>query len=139
MKKVLPFSLLAVVLLCQSVLAAQVSLIGGIRDGLALGVMADQSVAHNLGLRYGVEANTGNQPVIVFLGGKFYLTSLQRQMPLSLGLGIVGYVGNGKSTPGLSISAIIDRAFNLPQLFIETGIDAADQGRFQLQLGYKIE
>ena len=60
-------------------------------------------------------------------------------MPLSLGLGLVGYVGNGQSTPGLSISVIIDRAFNLPQLFIETGVDVADQGRFQLQCGYKIQ
>jgi hypothetical protein len=139
MKKVLLFSVLALVLLCQSVFAAQVSLIGGIRDGLAIGIMADQSVAHNLGLRYGIEADTGNQPVIVFLGGKFYLTSLQRQMPLSLGLGLVGYVGSGKATPGLSLSMIIDRAFNLPQLFIETGVDVVDQGRFQLQLGYKIQ
>ena len=118
--------------------AAQLSVIGGIRDGLALGIMADQSVARNLGLRYGVEANTGSQPVIVFLGGKFYLTSLSHQMPLSLGLGAVGYVGNGKTSPGLALSLIIERAFNQPQLFIETGVDAADQGRFQLQLGYKI-
>jgi hypothetical protein len=138
MKKVLLLSLVAVVLMCQTVCAAQLSLIGGIRDGLAIGIMADQSVAHNLGLRYGLEADTGNQPIIAFLGGKFYLTSLQKQMPLSLGLGLVGYLGNGKSTPGLSISMIIERAFNLPQLFIETGVDVVDQGRFQLQLGYKI-
>jgi len=118
--------------------AAQLSVLGGIRDGLAVGVVGDMSVARNLGLRYGVEANTGSQPVIVFLGGKFYLTSLAHQMPLSLGLGAVGYVGSGKTTPGLSLSLIIERAFNLPQLFIETGIDACDQGRFQLQLGYKI-
>ena len=139
MKKVLLLSLLASVLLCQSVFAAQVSLLGGIRDGLAIGIMGDQSVAHNLGLRYGLEADTGNQPLIVFVGGKFYLTSLQHQMPLSLGVGLVDYVGNGKSSPGLSLSVIIERAFNLPQLFIETGVDVADQGRFQLQCGYKIQ
>jgi hypothetical protein len=139
MKKILLIGLLAAVLLCQSVLAAQLSFIGGIRDGLAVGIMADQSVAHNLGLRYGLEADTGHQPVIAFVGGKFYLTSLQRQMPLSLGLGLVGYFGNGNSAAGLSISAIIERAFNLPQLFIETGIDVVGQGRLQLQLGYKIQ
>jgi len=118
--------------------AAQLSVIGGIRDGLALGIMGDQSVAKNLGLRYGIEANTGSQPIIAFLGGKFYLTNLARQLPLSLGVGVVSYVGNGKTTAGLSLSLIIERAFNLPQLFIETGIDACDQGRFQLQLGYEI-
>ena len=139
MKKVLLLSVLALILLCQSVLAAQVSLLGGIRDGLAIGVMGEQGAAHNIGLRYGLEADTGGQPIILFIGGKFYLTSLQHEMPLSLGLGLVGYVGNGRSSPGLSLSAIIDRAFNLPQLFIEAGVDVADQGRLQLQCGYKIE
>ncbi|MBN3033787.1 MAG: hypothetical protein JW873_06795 [Candidatus Saganbacteria bacterium] len=137
MRKVLFGCLLAGLLIgCSQ--AAQLAVIGGVRDGLAVGVMADQSVAHNLGLRYGLEANTGRQPIIAFLGGKFYLTSVGRQMPMSLGLGAVAYVGNGKTSPGLSLSLIIDRAFNLPQLFIEAGVDAADQGRFQLQLGYKI-
>lgn len=137
MKKLLS-GCLFLVLMFGCAQAAQVSLIGGVRDGLAFGIMADQSVAKNLGLRYGIEANTGRQPIIGFLGGKFYLTSLGRTMPLSLGLGAVVYVGQGKTTPGLALSVIIERAFNLPQLFIETGIDACDQGRFQLQLGYKI-
>jgi hypothetical protein len=100
--------------------------------------MGEQGVARNVALRYGVEADTGSQPVIAFLGGKFYLTNVARQLPLSLGVGVVSYVGNGKSTAGLSLSLIIERAFNLPQLFIETGIDACDQGRFQLQLGYDL-
>lgn len=137
MKKVL-LSCFLIVLLFGCAQAAQLSVLGGIRDGLALGIMGEQGVAKNVALRYGVEADTGSQPVIAFLGGKFYLTNVARQLPLSLGVGIVSYVGNGKSTAGLSLSLIIERAFNLPQLFIETGIDACDQGRFQLQLGYDI-
>ena len=129
--------LLAVIVGCSQ--AAQLSVLGGVRDGLAVGVIADQGIAHNLGLRYGVEADTGSQPIVAFLGGKFYLTNVGRSMPLSLGLGAVAYVGNGKTNAGLSLSVIIERAFNLPQLFIETGVDACDQGRFQLQLGYKID
>ena len=118
--------------------AAQLELIGGIRDGLALGIMAEQNVARNLGLRYGIEANTGKQPIIVFLGGKFYLTDFSRGMPLSLGLGFVGYFGGKTTDPGISISIIINRAFNLNPLFIEAGVDAAGSGRLQLQLGYKV-
>lgn len=136
MKKML-LGCLAVCFLVGCSRAAQIEVIGGIRDGAALGVMAEQNVAHNLGLRYGLEADTGTQPLIVFLGGKFYLTDFQRQMPLSLGLGFVGYAGN-RFSPGISVSLIINRAFNLQPLFIETGIDVADQGRLQLQLGYKI-
>jgi len=118
--------------------AAQLELIGGIRDGLALGIMAEQNAARNLGLRYGIEANTGNQPIIVFLGGKFYLTDFSRGMPLSLGLGFVGYFGGKKTDPGISISIIINRAFNINPLFIEAGVDVAGSGRLQLQVGYKI-
>ncbi len=137
MKKVV-LGCFLIALLYGSAQAAQLSVLGGVRDGLAIGIMGDQSVARNVGLRYGVEADTGNQPVIAFLGGKFYLTNVARQLPLSLGAGVVAYVGQGKTTAGLSLSLIIERAFNLPQLFIETGIDACDQGRFQLQLGYEI-
>lgn len=138
MKK-LAFVLLASLFLWAGMAnAVQLELIGGIRDGLAFGIMGEQNVARNLGLRYGIEANTGKQPVIAFIGGKFYLTDFRREMPLSLGAGFVGYMGNNKNDYGISLSLIINRAFNVKPLFIEAGIDVAGQGRLQLQIGYKV-
>lgn len=117
--------------------AMQPAVIGGIRDGLAVGIMADAPLARNAGIRFGIEANTGNRPILVFFGGKFYLTSMNR-FPLSLGLGAVAYTGDDKTDVGASISLIIDRAFDIEPLFAEIGIDIADSGRLQAQLGYKI-
>ena len=126
-------------LLCsQLVGAVQLELVGGIRDGLAFGVMGEQTIARNLGLRYGVEANTGQQPAIIFIGGKFYLTDFRYEMPLSLGVGFVDYAGNNGNNAGVSLSLIINRAFNLKPLFIEAGVDIAGSGRMQLQVGYKV-
>ena len=125
-------------LLAQMASAVQLELIGGIRDGVAFGVMGEQTIARNLGLRYGIEANTGKQPIIAFIGGKFYLTDFRREMPLSLGIGFVDYFGDKGNTPGISISLIINRAFNVKPLFIEAGVDAAGSGKLQLQIGYKV-
>ncbi len=134
-------SLLALLILaiCSSfAYAVQLELIGGIRDGLALGIMGEQSAARNLNLRYGIEVDTGKQPVIAFIGGKFYLTTLRGGMPLSLGFGFVDYAGD-KNSPGISLSMIFERAFDISPLFIEAGIDVADEGRLQLQVGYKVQ
>jgi hypothetical protein len=117
--------------------AMQPAVIGGIRDGLAVGIMADAPLARSAGIRFGIEANTGNHPILVFFGGKFYLTSMNR-FPLSLGLGAVAYTGDNDTDVGASISLIIDRAFDIEPLFAEIGIDIADSGRLQAQLGYKI-
>ena len=139
MKKIVLFSLLALVLLCQSVFAASMDVVGGIRDGMALGIMGEQNMTNSLGVRYGLEANTGNQPLVLFVGSKFYLTDSQQPMPLALGFGLVGYLGSKNSTGGLSLSIIVDRVLNWQPLFIEAGVDVVEQGRFQLQMGYKIQ
>jgi hypothetical protein len=117
--------------------AMQPAVIGGIRDGLAVGIMADEPLARNVGIRFGIEANTGHNPILVFFGGKFYLTSMNR-MPLSLGVGAIAYTGDKDTDVGASISLIFDRAFNIAPLFAEVGVDIADSGRLQAQLGYQI-
>ena len=136
MKKILFLSCLLLVV-GFSAQAMQPAVIGGIRDGLAVGIMADAPVARNVGIRFGIEANTGHNPILVFFGGKFYLTSMNR-FPLSLGLGAVAYTGDDDTDVGASISLIIDHVFDINALFAEIGIDIADSGRLQAQLGYKI-
>jgi hypothetical protein len=138
MKKTAAF-LAATLLLAGSVFAMQPEIIGGIRDGLALGIMADAPIAKNAGIRFGVEANTASQPVIAFLGGKFFLTNTGG-CPMYLGLGAVAYSGGDhrRTDLGASVSLIFNRAFNINPLFVEFGIDAADSARIQAQVGYKI-
>ena len=137
MKK-LAVILTASILFAGSAFAMRPAVIGGIRDGLAIGFMADSPVARNVGIRFGLEANTGGQPLLAFFGGKFYLTNTSGS-PMSLGVGAVAYTGDHHKTDvGASISVIFDRAFNVNPLFMEFGIDVADSARVQAQVGYKI-
>ena len=138
MKKILVAVVLLFGLSIQSVYALQPAIIGGVRDGLAIGLMADDQAGRNFGLRIGLEANTGYQPVIFFFGGKFYLTSLGRGIPLSLGLGLVSYFGRHNADLGFSVSFIFNNLFHRLPLFFEVGVDVVDTGRLQAQFGYKL-
>lgn len=123
--------------LCSSSYAAVPELLGGVRDGAAIGLQLEDRVARNLSLRGCIEFNSGRQPIIACLGGKFPLTSIG-QMSLSLGLGLVGYFGNNKNDFGVSLTFIFNRFLDIKPLFLELGIDAAGPGRLLAQLGYKI-
>jgi len=129
--------LVVFLLIGSGALAMQPEVIGGIRDGLAGGLMAEAAVAKNVGIRFGLEADTGKQPLIIFFGGKFLLTYVERS-PLSVGVGLVAYSGSSKTDVGLALSFIFNRAFNIEPLFFEFGVDVADKGRLQAQVGYKI-
>lgn len=137
MKKVLVISCLLLVVSCQSVYAAVPEILGGVRDGLAIGLQLEDGVARNLTLRGGIEFTTGKQPIIAFLGGKIPLTSLG-QMPLALGIGFVGYFGSNKTDVGVSLTFIFNRFLDIKPLFLEVGVDVAGQGRLVAQLGYKV-
>jgi len=117
--------------------AAVPEIVGGIRDGAALGMQLESSVAKNLTLRGGLEFCSGKQPFIAYFGGKIPLTGIGR-MPLGLGVGLVGYFGNDKTDLGLSLSFIFSNFLDINPLFLEVGIDAAGSGRLLAQLGYKI-
>lgn len=136
MKKLLVVSCLLLVVGSAS-FAATPEIVGGVRDGLAIGLQLEDSVAKNLTLRGAIEFNTGKQPVILALGGKVPLTSVGR-MPLALGLGFVGYFGNNKNDVGFSLTFIFSRFLDVQPLFLELGVDVASTGRPVVQLGYKI-
>src|SRR3989339_1373305 len=130
---------LSLLVLMPAVFALQPSVVGGVRGGLALGMMADEGFKQNIGIRYGAEASTGDNPLILFFGGKFYLTDISQRYPLSFGVGLVGYFGGkGNGVVGPSVSLIFDRPFDVTPLFFEVGVDAAGSGKLQLQAGYKI-
>jgi hypothetical protein len=117
--------------------AAMPEIVGGIRDGAAIGMQLESGVARNLTLRGGLEFNSGTQPFIAYFGGKIPLTGIGR-MPLALGLGLAGYFGNSKTDVGLTLSFIFGNFFDIKPLFLELGIDAVGHGRLLAQLGYKI-
>ena len=135
MKKLAVISILCLVA-SSCVWAIQPEVVGGVRDGLAVGIMGEQSIAKNAALRFGVEADTGKQPLILFLEGKFFLTNFGSS-PMSLGAGLVGYSGN-ESKFGLSLALIFNRIFDVNPLFAEAGVDIADTGRLRAQVGYKL-
>lgn len=135
MKKMIVL-LVAGVILSSASFALQPALVGGIRDGAAMGLLLQEYLGGGAALRFGMEANTGQNPMIAFVGGKFSLTSVGR-MPLSLGLGLVGYFGNSDTKSGLALSFIFDNVFGRSPMFIEAGIDVVNPAKLQCQLGYK--
>ena len=136
MKNIIAVLILSVVL-AGSAFALTPSIIGGIRDGLALGMMIEGPLARNVGFRAGAEGNTGKQPLVAFAGGKFYLGNLGYSS-FSFGLGAVIYAGNNHTDVGVSVSAIFNNLMRVKPLFLEVGIDVAGSGRLQAQLGYKL-
>ena len=134
------FFVLVMLLMTASAMANAMTptVIGVIRDGVAVGFLAEDQVGRNFGIRMCCEANTGRQPFIAMLGGKFYLTSLGKRPYLSFGLGVVGYGGYNKTSVGVAISFIINRAFDVTPLFAELGVDVVDSPRLQAQMGYKL-
>ncbi|MBI5698982.1 hypothetical protein HZC35_01550 [Candidatus Saganbacteria bacterium] len=130
--------ILALVLLASNAFAFQPEVVGGIRGGLAVGFMGESSIARNADMRFALEASTNENPVILLLGGKFYLTTIGRKVPLSLGAGAVGYAGGKKSEVGVAISFIFDRMFDVKPLFFEFGVDVAGSGKILAQFGYKL-
>jgi hypothetical protein len=138
MKKIV-IVILGLGLLVTASFALQPEIIGGVRDGLAVGVMIDHQLGKNYGMRIGIEGNTGHQPLILFLGGKFYLGNLAYNTPFSLGLAGVGYMGSGSSNAlGFGISGIINNAFGIKPMFVEFGVDVVGSARGLLQVGYKL-
>lgn len=133
---------LIIVLICfiavaTASFAAVPEIVGGVRDGLAVGLQLENAVARNLTLRGAIEFDSGKQPVILSLGGKVPLTSIGR-MPLALGLGFVGYFGNNKNDVGFSLTFIMSQFLDIQPLFLELGVDVAGSGRPVVQFGYKV-
>jgi hypothetical protein len=137
MKKIMIMALMFVVLSGSLAYAVRYSMVGGIRSGLAVGVIAEQYLNNNATLRGGVEVTSGGNPLCAYLGGKFLLTYLGQSSPLSLGLGGVGFFGNSTDM-GLSVTFIVDRLFDAKPLYLETGLDFTGYPRWMLQLGYKL-
>ena len=122
-------------------LAYSPAIIGGVRNGLGLGIIMEEGSSSTASLRFGAEATTGSNPLCLFIGGKFYLSTINATTPLSLGLGVIGDFGSNNGgnggVVGVSVSAIFDHAFAVQPLFIEAGIDVINSGGLQLQAGYR--
>jgi hypothetical protein len=132
-----------ILLLGSSCMAFQPAVIGGIRGGVALGIMGENNLSKNVDLRFGFEANTSNTPGIVFVGGKWFLSNISGGFPMFISGGLVGYLGdNGvgnhdnNATAGPYVSVIFERLLNVTPLFLEFGIDVVRSGRLQFQAGY---
>jgi len=133
--KIISVAAFMALLLGSSSLAFQPAVIGGIRDGVALGLMAESGLTNGATLRFGFEANTSNTPGIIFIGGKWFLTNVRGGSPMYISGGLVGYLGD-HSAAGPYISLIFERLLDVTPLFLEVGIDVVKSGRLQFQVGY---
>ena len=114
---------------------AQPAIVGGIRDGVALGILLEKGTESGAKLRFEFEANTTATPVVASIGGKWFLTDVDSRFPMSFGAGAVAYLGN-RSALGPYVSVIFDRFMDVTPLFLEVGVDVAEEGQLQLQMGY---
>jgi hypothetical protein len=127
---------LLVLLFGSECFASGPAVIGGIRDGVALGLMGESGLTNGAALRYGFEANTSNTPGIIFVGGKWFLSNLRGGSPMFISGGLIGCFGNNNTAAGPYISMIFERLFDVAPLFLECGIDVVKSGSLQFQVGY---
>jgi len=145
MKKLALFMTL-MLLLSQSVWGMHTALIGGVRDGLALGLqVTDHLLGENLMGRFILAGSTGSD------------ASLMGENPLQLALGLkarlyrdiwataggIYYSGSspyasGVSELGLSLSFMYEDAFDIDPLFFEAGADLMpDHSHIVFMAGYR--
>ncbi len=130
-------ALLFIILLGTGYMAYTPAVIGGIRNGTSLGLMFENiSQINNIDINVGIEASTSGTPVIIFVGGKWFLRDVNNtKLPMFLNLGLVAYLGDN-ATVGPYVSIILERFLEIPDLFLEFGIDIVSSGKFQAQIGY---
>ncbi|OGI06860.1 MAG: hypothetical protein A2Y40_00235 [Candidatus Margulisbacteria bacterium GWF2_35_9] len=124
---------LLVVVFSTACMAYRPAVIGGIRNGTALGLVIEGDRS-DPAIRFGIEASTSNSP-LVFVGGKWFLSDVNSRYPMYMSAGLVGYLGS-RSEVGPYISLIFDRFLNSIPLFLEIGIDVVNSSRIQVQMGY---
>jgi len=129
--------ILFILIMSNFAFAFQPAVIGGVRNnGAAIGLMAEHGRFFNANLRFGAEATSGTNPVLIFYGGKFLLGNLAKGVPVSLALSILGNFGNTFHA-GFGIALNIDRIFGYKPLFAELGVDLLEAPKLQAQLGLK--
>jgi len=129
----------------QSAWANHTAMIGGMRDGLAMGLEIEEHLSDNLMYRFGLEASTGedisftaDNPFVLTGGGRFRLGKLGFS-PMWGGVGVVGNFGNNTEI-GVALSLIFEKIYNQDPLFLETGLDwftDPGHGHVQIQVGYR--
>ena len=142
MKKIILVAGLVLLFSCQHAFAYQTALIGGVRDGLGMGIETSNKFSDYVTGRFGVEGTTGedqdltgDNPFLVFVGLKMPLAASQ-DSPVSWGLGLIGNYGN-RTELGEYISVIFDK-FYRDAYFLETGLDwFGDHGHLEAQVGYR--
>jgi hypothetical protein len=138
--------LLSALLFTQSAWAVHTTIIGGLRSGLAFGLTGDHHLTDRSWGRFGVEgttgedmAFTGDNPLLLFGDLRYYLLDVgPRQVPTSLGLGVVGNFGN-RTEIGTCFSVMFEQIYGIEQLCLELGLDYyGDHGHVTAQLGSRI-
>jgi hypothetical protein len=144
MKRII--SLAFVMLFCGSSWAYHSSIIGGMRDGLALGMKVEEISLGSVSLNFDVQATSGedlsfagDNPFVLSGAAKFDFAEIgPRKIPTSLELGLVGYFGN-RTEQGTYLAMIFDKIYGVDPLSLEMGFDYfGDHGHVTLQLGYDI-
>ena len=136
-KNMLIVSVLGLMLIGSLGMAYTPSVIGGARDGVALGIVLENGLSARAAIRLGLEANTSDSRGIIFLGGKWLVTDMDNgNYPMYLSAGLMGSLGT-TSEIGPFVSLIFERFLDIPPLYLEVGVDAIKSGRLQFQVGYK--
>ena len=121
------------------------AMLGGYRDGYAMGVRTENRFTDRWEGRFGIEGSTGqdlyltgDNPFILFGTMNYYLGDL-RHSKVSLCSGLVAYTGDSSMT-GISLSLLFDHALpNTDSIFVELGSDIMNGKPYlNAQVGYAV-
>ena len=121
------------------------AMLGGYRDGFALGMRVENRFSERWEGRVGIEGSTGqdlyltgDNPFIMFGTVNYYLGNL-RHSQVSLCGGLAAYSGDSPMS-GVSLSLLFDRPLeNADSLFVELGTDIMNGKPYlNAQVGYAV-
>lgn len=135
-KNIIIVSAISILLMGSLGVAYTPSVIGGVRDGAALGIVLEHGLTNRAAVRLGLEVNTSDSHGIFFLGGKWLVADVNNgRYPMYISGGIIGSLGN-TSEIGPYVSLIFERFLDITPLYFEVGVDSIKTGRLQFQAGY---
>jgi hypothetical protein len=137
-------AILTVLLLSGIALADHTSIIGGFRDGMALGMRVDYHLNDRFILHSGLEASTGedftadgDNPLVLFAGGRTPIGKFGWS-PVFWGLEGVGNFGVNTEL-GFSTYLVWENLYQQEPLYLQAGLDNFSRhSHVIVQLGYTL-
>lgn len=127
----------------SSALAVHTSMLVGLRNGLAMGLMVEEHFDDSFMYRLGWEATSGedmsfaNVNPMLFIGAlKWRLKNISDTREIWFSAGAVGYTGDSPAVGG-TVSLVFEKLLPDEHVYLELGADILSQSHAIVQMGYR--